>query len=285
MKTFDAGLAAHYALANTTLAMFLEVERRDGVFLRATSASRDVVVDGETYLATRGLDMSTIESSSGLAVDGLQLSIFPDADIPEVDLVAGLYDFARYRIFETSYVDPTIGINLLRRGWLGNVDTARVGYTVELRSLRQALQQQLGGVTSKTCRYRFGSQAMPLGLCTIDIATRTFTYLVTAVASRREFTCSAAVEADDFYKEGLARAIDGASAGYEQKVRAFAAGVVTLALPMPFDIAIGDTFELEEGCQKRREDCVDKGNILNFGGEPDVPGNDALTADPEASSS
>lgn len=284
MKTFDAGLAAHYAQANTTLAFFLEIERRDGVFLRATSASRDVVVDGETYLAARGLDMSTIESSSALDVDGLQLTIFPDADIPEVDLVAGLYDFARFRIFETSYVDPTIGINTLRRGWLGNVDTARIGYTVELRSLRQALQQQLGAITSKTCRYRFGSQAMPLGLCTIDIATRTFTYLVTAVASRREFTCSTAVEADDFYKEGIARSIDGANDGYEQKVKAFAAGVVTLALEMPFAIGIGDTFELVEGCQKRREDCIAKSNILNFGGEPDVPGADLITADPETTS-
>jgi uncharacterized phage protein (TIGR02218 family) len=283
VKTFDAGLAAHYALPNTTLAPFLEIERRDGVFLRATGAMRDVEVDGEVYLAAKGLDLSQLDSSAGTSVDKLELTIFPDDDVPEVDLLAGRYDFARYRLFETSYVDPTIGINLLRRGWLGNVEARRGAYVVELRSLKQTLQQAVGAVTSKTCRYRFGSSAMPLGLCMIDAAAYTFTYAVTAVASRREFTCSAAAEAADFYKEGTAESLDAANEGYSQKVKAFAGGVFTLALPMPFDIGVGDEFSFVAGCQKRlAEDCRDKfDNVLNFGGEPHVPGPDVLTGDPD----
>ena len=49
-------------------------------------------------------------------------------------------------------------------------------------------------------------------------------------------------------------------------------------------IAIGDAFTAVAGCQKRHDvDCRDKfGNLLNFQGEPHLPGIDALTSPAEA---
>jgi uncharacterized phage protein (TIGR02218 family) len=259
--------------------------RRDGQIFGFTESDHEFDVDGVTY--TPGFDLSELALSAGLAVDNMQVTFVPEAPgdaLIGVDLLAGLWSGATFTIFECNHLAPTDGVNVLRRGTTGEATLTATGYVLELRSLKQTLQQQLGEVTSKTCKYIFGSTAKPQGLCTIDIATRTFTYTVTAVASRREFTCSAAVEADDFYKEGIARSTDALNDGYEQKIKAFSGGVVTLALPMPFEVQVGDTFDLVEGCQKRREDCVAKSNILNFGGEPDVPGPDALTGDPEGSS-
>jgi hypothetical protein len=51
---------------------------------------------------------------------------------------------------------------------------------------------------------------------------------------------------------------------------------------MPYAIQIGDTFSAVAGCQKRlAEDCGTKfSNVVNFGGEPHLPGIDALTSPP-----
>jgi hypothetical protein len=50
--------------------------------------------------------------------------------------------------------------------------------------------------------------------------------------------------------------------------------VVTLFTEMPFPIQPGDTFKLVQGCDKTRETCKLYNNIINFRGEPDVPGQD-----------
>ncbi len=46
------------------------------------------------------------------------------------------------------------------------------------------------------------------------------------------------------------------------------------------DIQVGDTFDVIAGCRKRlTEDCKVKfNNVLNFQGEPHLPGIDRLTA-------
>jgi uncharacterized phage protein (TIGR02218 family) len=52
---------------------------------------------------------------------------------------------------------------------------------------------------------------------------------------------------------------------------------ITLAEPMPFPIAAGDAFTIVAGCDRRLESCRQKfANVLNFRGEPFIPGADAV---------
>ena len=61
------------------------------------------------------------------------------------------------------------------------------------------------------------------------------------------------------------------------EVKEFAATGVVLALAMGKSIQVGDTFDIIAGCDKTRETCQSKfSNIINFRGEPDVPGVDKL---------
>ena len=61
------------------------------------------------------------------------------------------------------------------------------------------------------------------------------------------------------------------------EVKEFASGQLVLALPMGKSIQVGDGFKVIAGCDKTRETCRTKfSNILNFRGEPDVPGIDQL---------
>lgn len=290
MKTIPAGLLAVYQSGASTICACLRVERTDGVIERFTSHDVDVPIttlgapyDG-TYKASTGLEVSSLVVQSGLAVDNMELTVFPDeTDYPQVDIIAGRWDSAAFRLFECSYLDTSLGVNLLKRGTTGQADTLRSTNRFEFRGLKQALQQQLGAVTSKTCRYRLGSTAMPQGLCLVDLAPFTHDHAVTGVTSRHVITCSGAAEASDYYGDGIAISLDGPNAGFERRIKSFAAGVFTLAIEFPYEVSIADTFTFIAGCRKRLiEDCKTKfNNVLNFGGEPHVPGADLLTADPE----
>lgn len=281
-KTIPIALAAHYALPQTTLAYFLKVERLDGVILGLTSANRAVTVDALEYKP--GFDPSTLVSSSGLAVDNLELTVLKTDDVlTDADLLAGLWNDAKFTVFEANYLAPGDGANFLKRGTTGNASIKRGNWTIEFLSLKQGLQTPVGAVTSKTCRYRLGSTSMANGgLCMVNLFYFTYAGAVTGVTSRSVFNDTSQVQADEFFVEGYVKFTTGANAGYSQKVKIFTGGTFTLSIAMPFEILVDDEFIAVAGCQKRlTEDCIGKyNNVFNFGGEPHLTGIDSLTALP-----
>lgn len=296
MKTIP--IISHYQLPATSITRCMLLEKEgfdssDPIVYAYTALDQPLTIDGIKYLP--GLDCTNIVSQSGLQVDNLEVTILPDIeDNPLVqDLMAGFWDYARYTIFEVNFRNPAAGVNILSKGWTGVAKANQAAWTIEFRSLKQALQQQLVMVTSKICRYRLGSTAMPQGLCFVDLADYTDAGTVIDVDSTRQFTGDTS-QPDDWYGEGSVRFETGENAGYERKVRAYSGsdGLFTMATPFPFQIQVGDQFLATAGCRKRHErsatnpggvsDCVDKfDNILNFGGEPHIQGMDILTAAPE----
>jgi hypothetical protein len=77
---------------------------------------------------------------------------------------------------------------------------------------------------------------------------------------------------------GLLTMTSGASSGFAMEVKAYDVGTITLMLPLPYGVEVGDTYEMSQGCGKRfLEDCVERyANGVNFRGEPHVPGMDRL---------
>lgn len=258
----------------------LKVVRRDAVVQTYCTADLPVIVDGLTYASSPGLDLSAIASSSDFSVDNLQLDLLPDEDeLPLSEIIAGLWDFAKFSVFEVDYTNPDLGTRFLKRGTMGEVQVLRQGFSIEFRGLKQALQQPIGAVTQRTCRARLGDE-----LCRVDLTPWTFSLTITTVTSRQVFGASAATQADGFFQEGSVECTAGDNVGFREKVRGFAGGTFTTAKAMPFDVQVGDVFTAIAGCLKRRdEDCVAKfANPLNFQAEPDLVGVDVLTADPVA---
>lgn len=284
-KVIPIALAAHYAQPNVTLCQCLKVQRADSAVFGLTTLDQEITVDGVLYLP--GLDASDIVSQSGLAVDNLELTLLkPYEGLSDADLLAGLWNGATFTVFEVNYRAPADGVNVLKRGTTGEAQVRRGVWVMEFRGLTQALQQPLGQSTSKTCRYRLGSVSeADGGLCLKDLTAFTYTSTVTSVASRQVFTDTVRTDPDEWFAEGLVEFLTGDNAGYSQKVKLFAAGMFTLALPMPFNVVAGDIYTAIAGCQKRlTEDCKLKfANVLNFGGEPHLGGIDGLVAVPEGS--
>jgi uncharacterized phage protein (TIGR02218 family) len=299
VKTFSAALTAAYASGSTTLCNCLRVHRTDDIVVRFTSADHDVTVGGELYLAATGLDVTSLAVQANLAVDNMELPVLPDeVSYPQVDIISGRWDGARFWLFECDYTDAAIAsgspvgegaidgiVNLLKRGTAGEASTVRTARKFELRGLKQALQQMVGEVASKTCRNRLGDARCGIDLSAGSPPLWQRTAPVTTVTSRHVLAfSSAAGDPDDFYGEGIAYAIDGDNAGYARKIKSFSAGVVTLAMEFPFVVLVSDTFLLEAGCRKRlMEDCKAKfDNVRRFRGEAHMGGIDILTADPVA---
>jgi uncharacterized phage protein (TIGR02218 family) len=111
--------------------------------------------------------------------------------------------------------------------------------------------------------------------------------VVVAVTDRTVFT--AAIEepraVDGWFAGGVLTWETGSNAGRSIEVKSWtqATGNLELFLPMGYAIESGDLFRIRPGCNKRLDTCIDHfANVLNFRGEPYVPGADLLVSYPDA---
>lgn len=287
MKVIPIALADHYATGSTTIAEAIEIIRTDGTAFRFTSAVEGDEVDGEFYSAEQGFTVSSVVLTSGLAVDNMELTTIDDGTLFDVlDIKAGIWSNAAFRIFRYNYMSPADGIDTLITGTFGEITLPQGSIKIELRGLQQKLQQTVGSASTKTCRARFCDFPEPAGnnLCTLDVAGFTYSGTVTGVTDNGVFAASALAQTGSEFTEGIVTWLTGANAGLRAKVRVYDGGTktFTLVLPMARDVEIGDTFEAVIGCSKRlEEDCFTRfDNAVNFQGEPHRPGVDALTASP-----
>lgn len=278
-RSVPAALLAHYQKSGTTLCHVLRITRKDSFSVGYNSTEHDITVSGFLYEA--GLDISNVQTPAGLAVGNMMIDITPDHIFNAADLLAGLWNDASFSLGIVNWQSTSDGIDVIKSGLTGEAVVMDLGqFKLEFRGLMHALQYPLGIVTQMTCRADLGD-----AFCRVDLTPWTHTYPVTAAVSRHNFTAAAATEVADYYSEGKVVFTSGANAGYGTfKIKSFSAGVFNLVQPLPFSVGVGDTFTAIAGCQKRlAEDCYAKfHNVLNFQGEPHVPGQDKLLADPSA---
>ena len=146
-----------------------------------------------------------------------------------------------------------------------------------MRGLTQRLSQTIGELYSPSCRATLGDSR-----CKISLASHTVTGSVTGAVSNQEFKDSSRTELSGIYTFGLIEFTNGANNGLSMELKDYlfksgSGGTITLALPMPFTINTGDTYSLSKGCDKTIKTCFERfNNVLNFRGEPAVPGLDRI---------
>lgn len=124
---------------------------------------------------------------------------------------------------------------------------------------------QLNGVTVVRNRNIAGTE-FDLGLDTTDYPTYSGGGIATPAGSEA-----------GWFDYGLFSATSGACAGRSMEVKSYVPGQWTLVLPMPYALAIGDTYTMVAGCNKVFSTCRAKfDNQKNFRGFPYVPGQDKI---------
>lgn len=273
MKTISPELASHLAQETTTLAQCWKLTRCDGIVMGFTDHDQDIEYDALSYIASSGLTSSAIASQSSLAVDNLDIEGILHADmISESDILAGLYDYAEVETFILNYTDISQGRLQLRYGWLGEIKLDRGQFVAELRGLTQKLAQHVGKLYSPICRTQLGDAR-----CGVDVSAYQVTGSVSALSGNGVIDVSR-TEETSFFNGGMLTFTSGKNQQLVREVKFFfAGGEMQMALPFPYEIEVGDTYELIPGCNKTITTCIARyDNAINFRGEPHVPGVDQL---------
>lgn len=273
MKPLSTTLSTHLQSEVTTLATCWKLTRADTTVMGFTDFDKDLVVSGVTYKASTGFSPTSISSSDSLAVDNLDVEgMLASGSITDADILAGKYDFAEVEIFMVNWSDLTQGTLPLRKGWLGEVTLKHHQFVAEIRGLTQRLSATIGQVYSPSCRAQFGDTK-----CKVNKALHTVTGSITTVVSSQSFKDTARVEAAGVFTYGLLTFTSGLCSGLSAEVKEYSPGSITLLTPMPYALAVSDTYSVVKGCDKTFATC--KGtynNVLNFRGEPHVPGMDRM---------
>lgn len=288
MRTIASALLTHIAQEVTTLAMCWRITRKDGIEFFFTDHDVDLTVDGDVYQAETGLSHTAIEFKITAAVDNSEvIGFFNSGEITEDDLIAGLFDDAEIRMFVVNWADPTIGTIKAMRGWIGVVTRQDQAFTAEVRSLTQLLQTNVGTLFTGRCRSDFGDTGSgPAGGCNFDVGSVTQSGTVATVTDRRQFSMSGVSPPPDntggtknggFFELGTVTFTNGANAGLTREIEDQSGNDIVLFEPFPFDIQVGDAFDVAPGCDKTKGVCRDNwDNLVNFRGEPYIPGPDFM---------
>ena len=277
MRIIPPALQAKLSAGVTTLARCHVLRRRDGVVMGFTDHDRDLVVDGVLCRAGPGLTTSEATMRLGLQVDGAELSgALADDSLSEDDLAAGRWDAASVDVWLVDWSEPELHV-LLAGGTIGEVRREGLAFAAELRSLADRLNQESGRLYTATCAADLGDAR-----CGVDLndPAHKGSGSVVALAGTSSFTAAGLDGFDDgWFTAGRLVFTSGANASLAVEVKAHTQGTgssrLSLFLPMPEPIAVGDAFAVTAGCDKALSTCRDRfANAVNFGGFPHIPGND-----------
>jgi len=250
-----------------------------GATIYLTDHPRDLTMSGHTYLSTSGYEFTGYSATAGFSPGSLDLQgISGVADISRAQIASGLFDGAVVSIFATSWSAPIEDEEPIVRGIFGKARLEDDRYVIEGLSLIDALNTARNDQFTAQCPKVFLSQGF--GGCLVPAAPNTVTGSLTSVSSAALFTDTARGEASDTFAAGTIRFTSGPNAGLKAlEIRSFSAGGVIETFESFYYLPqVGDSYTMQRGCRKRRQDCEARegnsgvfNNIVNFGGFPWVP--------------
>lgn len=279
MRPLSPAQIAELAQTATFAGECLVLAARDGTRARFTSLDEPQTINlgfgaGDEVCAD-SMQLSAITLATGL-----------DASFAEVTgpvgpvLTRAALDGGKWTDAEAWLVRVWPGI----AGWApilrGHVREVRIEeprFVLQIRNQADNLNQALEQLVSGYCRWRFGSAQC--GGAPVTVAAT-----VDAVADPLRLTVLyAGSYADQYFQFGEVEFTSGPLDGViSEAVFSFdqiapGAGSLVLDTPPPQEPAPGDNLVLKQGCPKIRPACIARqGTATNFGGEPDVPGSEAL---------
>lgn len=298
MKAISNALAAHLSQPGTTVAMLWKVVRPDGFKLGFTDCDTAITfndgTDTVTYQPADGVTGSATETSATDTSSQDIVGFLDSAAITEADIFASLYDYAVVEIRLVNWADLTMGALLWKKATLGEVKIKNGQFTAELRGLEFWLSINMGEAYGPQCRVDLGGTE-----CTIDLNLWRQNGIVESVSDRRTFVPAAAPSATpllmigsatptlpapaNWFTQGIIKFTSGLNNTFSMEVGSWDGTTLGLFQSMPFDVAPGDTFTIEPGCDRLIETCLTKfNNKDNHRGEPLIPGMDQILLYPNS---
>lgn len=282
MKTADPALVTLLSTAREFfMADLYTFTLVDGTVLRYTSADIDITASARTFSHSGPLiKRSRTRVALGTSVDQLDLDISATSatllsGLPWLQAITnGALDGAEVvleRAFAASPADALAGsiagtVNLFS-GRVSDTTTDSLTAKVVVRSFMELLNTPLPrNLYQPPCGYSLYDTGC--GVARASFAA----YSAVASGSTRQVLNCALANAAGYFDIGELVFTGGQNLGVTRTVKTYAPGVVTLAYPLPKAVAVGDTFTIYPGCDKRLTTCDTKfGNKARFRATPFVP--------------
>lgn len=261
----------------------------DGTTVRITEHPVDLVMsNGQVYRCDTGYEFTGFDDTAGMAPGSLDLSGILDHGISRDQLGSGVFDNARIYAFATTWKTPIEDEEGVALAFLGKTTLNDSTYSTEVMSAGDVLSQEDTLIYSPGCQWTYFDQHLGEGLiawtrsrCTgprsapdgPNIEDFKVYGSITGVTSQYQFQDTSRTEADDYFSAGEVLFLTGQNAGLRAlKIkRNTAGGQFALHGGTYYMPQVGDTYVMIPGCRKRPEDCLAKGNKINFGGQEWVP--------------
>lgn len=255
------------------LAWCWRIERRDGVQIGLTTHDRDLVIEGLTYSAAPGMRPAAIRQMEGLGGDRMDIDgALTTHALSAESLALGQWNGARLVLMVADWEAADTRNIVIAEGRLGEVAVQGVAFSAELRGGSDWLEQAIVPVTSAGCRADFGDRDCGVPLAEVTVRRQILS------ANGPVMTVADAPEA---MTHGHLRWLSGPLRGQDMVIIAQNGDALRLAETPAIPIAAGTAVALVAGCDKRAETCRSRyGNMINFRGEPHLPGTDLLTRYP-----
>lgn len=266
------------------------ITRKDATVQRYTSHSQALTFEGNSYAPMSISEHSARRAEQGIKERNLDfVGYLSTNDIESADLKAGQYNGAEVTEYLVDWKYPWQGSFLTNTYFITEITWTGEQWEAQLDGLTTKLRQAKGIVVSRRCRFVLGDSN-----CGVTVATHTVTGTVTAVdTQRKQIQSDLTSQADGYFNDGLITWTSGDNNGEVVEVATFVQtnGVIVFALPLEYDVAVSDTFDIYPGCGKITDHCKGTSgtagkpwatNIENFGGFPTVPGTTKTLLTPNA---
>jgi len=278
MKILSANLNNSIKDDILNLAIFIKLTLTNGEVKGFTSLDANLDFENITYLASNGFTPAQILNKTDVNLSNF-FALIDNDEIKREDLLSGKYNNAEIEIFALNYNSVLDGKIPLLYGFLGNIEIDdgenKGGFKGEISGLSKKLDRVYGQIYTPNCRANFGDNK-----CKIDINNHKLIASVTSVVSNQEFFINNTNFLADEFNWGFVEFVSGSNSGKKIEIKkSLLGGKIELMLPLPFPLNSGDNLILYKGCDKGMETCSSKyNNIINFRGEPYVPGIDKIVA-------
>lgn len=270
MKKLPTNLLDHINSDVTTLATCVKITLKSGKIITLTDSNRNITIDRIIYNSSNGFSSSSIIMSNDLDIDNFDITMVIDSNyISEQDIIAGLYDHSYIEIFMVNYEAPDMGAIDITQGYFGEIKIINGKFTVEVRGLTYKFNKLIGELYSPNCRTKFGDKR-----CKIDRNKYSKNGVVEEVTSYYSFYDSRRGENIGYFDFGI---VEFNELGFRYEIKDFVNKKLEFYLPFDKSIKAGDKYIITPGCDKTVNMCKNKyNNIINFRGEPHIPGNKIL---------
>jgi len=280
------------------LALAYRIERADASFVRFTTHNSRLQVNVGTLdvpllewfepVGAPSPESASHESGVSPASTSSTGPLHVEAITAE-DVRIGLYRKAELHLYVVDWRFPWIRYSY-ERFIAGEVSASGEQITIQWLGIASVADVNVGGTYTRMCRHRLGDARCKVDLSLIGSGTKT----VDSVAGwsdahpRQRFRSDLTGQPDKWWQFGRLYWLTGNNAinqmnGYDVRRSLQANGEVELWTKTPYDIAPGDTFRVEPGCDKLKSTCFTKfDNVPNFGGYPWMKPADHYTKAPTA---